>query len=41
MKNKKKKNRLTAFEGIVLFLLSSLTVIAFIGLIAIVIMKNK
>jgi|TARA_R110000751_G_scaffold69377_1_gene140925 hypothetical protein len=32
-----KKNRLNAFEGIVLFLLMSLTIIAFIGLTAIII----
>mgnify|MGYP001160681295 FL=1 len=36
-----KKNRLNAFEGIVLFLLVSWTIIAFIGIITIGIMQNK
>jgi hypothetical protein len=35
-----KKNRLNAFEGIVLFLLVSWTVIAFIGIITIGVMNK-
>jgi hypothetical protein len=40
MKKKKKKNRLNAFEGLVLFLLASLVVIAFIGLITTLVMNR-
>ena len=36
-----KKNKLNAFEGIVLFLLMSLTIIAFIGLTAIIIIGKQ
>tara|TARA_B110000208_G_C11660812_1_gene391550 strand:+ start:811 stop:933 length:123 start_codon:yes stop_codon:yes gene_type:complete len=40
MKKKKKKNRSNAFEGLVLFFLASLTVIAFIGLITTLVMNR-
>ena len=40
MKKKNKKNRSNAFEGLVLFFLASLTVIAFIGLITTLVMNR-